>query len=354
MSKRMIRSLQHTVSLLALVIGIAGSALAQDPHFTQFYGTPLHVNPALTGVFDGTFRVSNNYRSQWSGLGKGFKTIHLSADLPVGRGEVGNGYFGVGMMIYQDKAGTAGYSSSIFEGSLSYVTALDPEKDNFFSVGFQAGLNQNAIDLSKATWDSQWNGDAYDPSLPSRESIQLQQFSYLDFNAGVLYYHVPDENNSFSIGAAMQHIGSPNVSYFTETSTPLRRRITLHSSGEVCLNKEHTTWLTPRALFMMQGNQKEIMFGGYLKNKIQFKSRYTNYRKEAYFLLGGFYRWDDAFAVSARFEYNMFGLGLSYDFNTSYLSSLTSANAFEINLSYVAYVKRGQRIKHYSKTPRFF
>lgn len=350
----MVQFLQNSFRILSLVICITGTAIAQDPHFTQFYGAPLQVNPAMTGVFDGTFRATNNYRSQWSGLGKGYKTFQISADLPVGKGEIEKGFFGLGFMMYKDQAGTAGFGSSIFEGSLSYATPLDPEQNNYITIGFQTGLNQQSIDLSKATWDSQWNGGAYDPSLPSREAIQLQQFTYLDFNAGLMYFYVPDGNNSFSFGAAMHHIGSPNVSFFTESDVPLRRRITLHSSGELALNKENTTWITPKAMAMFQGNQKLIIFGGYLKNKVQFKSRYTNYKKEAYFYLGGFYRWNDAVAASARFEYNSFGLGISYDINTSYLSNLTTANAFEINLSYVAYVKRGQRAKHFNKMPRFF
>lgn len=349
----MIKILQKTVTFLSLVICIT-AASAQDAHFTQYFATPLQVNPAMTGVFDGKFRASNTYRSQWSGLGKGYKTLHLSADLPVGKGEIGNGFFGVGFMMYQDKAGTAGYSNNIFEGSLSYVTALDPTKDHFLSIGFQAGLNQSSIDLSKATWDSQWNGDQYDAALPSREAIQLQQFSYLDFNAGVMYYYVPNEANSFSVGGAMQHIGAPNVSFYSEGNNPLNRRYTFHSSAEISLTKENAAWVTPRLLYMRQGNQQMILTGAYFKSKIQFKSRYTNYKKEAYVLLGGFYRYKDALAVAARFEYNMFGLGISYDINTSYLSNLTSANAIEINLTYVTYIKRGERQKHYSKTPRFF
>jgi hypothetical protein len=97
------------------------------------------------------------------------------------------------------------------------------------------------------------------------------------------------------------------------------------------------------------------MFGGYFRNKVQFKSRYTDYMKEAYFYGGAFYRWKDAFIVAARFEYNTLGLGLSYDINASTLSDIAgAANAFEVNFSYVAYIKKGTRAKNYNKMPRFF
>jgi type IX secretion system PorP/SprF family membrane protein len=344
-----------TPKLVVLFLAFNVGLKAQDVHFSQFSFSPLQVNPALTGVFDGKFRVSNLYRSQWSGLGKGYTTLHFSADAPVGKSETKSNYFGVGAMIYQDKAGSAGFKSTILEASLSYTTALDDQKDNFFSLGFQAGINQQSIDLTKASWDNQWNGDVFDPLLPSGESIQLQTFSYVDFNAGVLYYYVPDENNSFDIGASMSHIGSPNVSFYTLTETPLRRKITLHSSGHLALDRNYQTWIQPKLLVMMQGNQKEITAGAYYKSKVQFKSIYTNYKKEAYFYGGAFYRWKDALILSARFEFNTVGLGLSYDINTSSLSKLAGAsNAFEVNLSFVSFVRRGTRAKNYNKMPRFF
>jgi type IX secretion system PorP/SprF family membrane protein len=340
------------ISIPALICLSAEKSLAQDPHFSQYAYTPLQINPAFTGVFDGLARVTNTYRSQWGGIGNGFKTLHISADAPIGKGNMKNQFFGIGGMIYQDNAGEAGFKSTILEGSLSFTTALD-DGDNFLSIGFQAGLNSQSIDLTKATWDNQWNGDTYDPSIQG-ESVQLPTTNYLDFNAGLLYYWVPDGTNSFHIGGSMQHIGSPNVSFYTNSESPLRQKWTIHTGGEIELSKDYT-WLNPRAMYLMQGNQQELLIGADIKNKVRFKSRYTNYMKEAYFYGGLFYRWKDAYVLRARFEYNTVGLGISYDINSSTLSNLAgSANAFEVNFTYVTYVKKGQRSKNYNKMPRFF
>ena len=47
-------------SLLAcFTIWAAG---AQDVHYTQFYNSPLTTNPALTGVFNGSYRIGAIYR----------------------------------------------------------------------------------------------------------------------------------------------------------------------------------------------------------------------------------------------------------------------------------------------------
>ena len=343
------------IQLTTALLLFAGLSFAQDPHFSQFYATPLQVNPAMTGVFDGKLRICNTYRTQWSGLGKGYNTIHLSGDVPVGKTLMShNNFFGLGFMLYQDKAGDAALTHTNIEASLAYITALDDVGDHFLSIGFQGGLIESSFDLSKSTWDSQWNGDKYDPSLPNLEPFQLQKFAKLDMSAGFLYYYVPDGLNTVCIGGSLSHIGSPNLSFFNTGDAPLRKKITLTGSGDISLDLNHTAWFDPRIMVIMQGEQKEITVGGYVKNKVQFKSHYTNYRKDAYFYLGGFYRLNDAAIFSARFEYNSVGLGLSYDFNTSYLSTLAgSANAFEVTFSYVMFVKRGERMKNYNKMPSF-
>src|SRR4051812_2657767 len=105
------------IAFVMLCFAVVSSANAQDLHYSQFYNAPLSVNPALSGVFDGKFRLSNIYRSQWSGLGKGYTTLHISGDAPIGKGMLGSNFFGIGFMIAQDKAGEAGYKSSLFEGS---------------------------------------------------------------------------------------------------------------------------------------------------------------------------------------------------------------------------------------------
>ncbi|HNQ61295.1 MAG TPA: PorP/SprF family type IX secretion system membrane protein [Bacteroidia bacterium] len=347
------KNILHAFVVLALLIATA-TLQAQDAHFSQFATTPLQVNPAQTGIFDGVFRLSNNYRSQWSGLGKGYSTIHVAADAPLGKGNLGTNFFGVGLMVYQDRAGSAGFKNTIIEASGSYVAAMDNDANHYFSIGFQVGLNQMGLDRDKATWDSQWNGDSFDPTLPSLDNLQLETFTYLDFNGGVLYYYVPDGINTVTLGASMSHIGSPNVSFYAREETPLRRKITLHGSAELNVTNDQTSWINPRFHASFQGKQKEIIFGALVKNKVQLKSRYTDYQKEVFFSIGGFYRVQDAFILATRFDYHKFGLGISYDINASGLRKLSnSASAWEFNLSFVAPVMRGRKEKNFNKMPKF-
>src|SRR5687767_6335292 len=67
-----------------VVIASAGSSNklhAQiDPHFSQYYVYPSWLNPALTGAFDGTYRVSGIYRNQWGNVSVPYQTPGVSVD----------------------------------------------------------------------------------------------------------------------------------------------------------------------------------------------------------------------------------------------------------------------------------
>ena len=52
--------------VLLLLIGFSLlKTTAQDPNFSQFYSSPLTLNPALTGKFNGVLRATGTYRNQW-------------------------------------------------------------------------------------------------------------------------------------------------------------------------------------------------------------------------------------------------------------------------------------------------
>ena len=88
------------------------SQAQNEIHFTQFEMAPIQLNPALSGNFQGTYRVGGIYRDQWfSVIDNSFKTADLYVDVNVIRGirkqdwvSVGLGYSAI------DQAGTFGQS----------------------------------------------------------------------------------------------------------------------------------------------------------------------------------------------------------------------------------------------------
>jgi type IX secretion system PorP/SprF family membrane protein len=344
----------HCVIAL-FVLSFVTPASAQDPHFSQYFNTPQAINPALTGVFDGTARFCNSYRSQWSSIADGYKTIFFSGEAMLARKRVDNKFFGAGLMFYQDKAGAVDFKKTIIEGALSFTTAIDERAGHWISFGIQGGLDQLSVDMSKATWDEQWNGNSFDQSIASTETIKLPTFSYPDVQFGANYFYVPDGFNSFSAGMSVSHLLKPNISFFPPNTENLYlRKLTIHSSSEISLDRNHEHFFNPRLLGQLQGKQMQLMVGGYFRNKLKLKSLYTNYQKETYFDFGAFYRLQESIIAAVKFNYYNFGVGFSYDVGAGKLSRLATANSWEITLNYIPGVPRGERKYGIQKLPRFF
>ena len=89
-----------------LLLGFTGTAFAQDPNFSQFFASPLTLNPALTGKFDGAFRVAGNYRNQWPSINNAFTTATISVDGGILKNTIPEfDKFGIGIMAFTDKSG---------------------------------------------------------------------------------------------------------------------------------------------------------------------------------------------------------------------------------------------------------
>src|SRR5687767_12885245 len=52
-------------TILTLAFVPERNCLAQDIHFSQYYASPLSLNPAYTGDYKGDWRLMNSYRHQW-------------------------------------------------------------------------------------------------------------------------------------------------------------------------------------------------------------------------------------------------------------------------------------------------
>ena len=93
------------LAFFTLLMTFMFSAKAQDIHFSQFYLSPLNLNPAMTGVMNCNIRLVANYRNQWASVlrSNAFRTYSVSYDqrIPVGR----NDFFGIGGTFWGDRAG---------------------------------------------------------------------------------------------------------------------------------------------------------------------------------------------------------------------------------------------------------
>lgn len=312
----------------------------QDIHFSQFYQTPLLINPALSGAIDGNIRAMANYKNQWGSITTPYVTSALSIDGVLLKQKRPGSHLGTGLQFFNDKAGDTQLGITQVNLSLSGIVSLNDNQK--VSAGLSGGFVQRSINTSSSVlkWDNQYDGIGQNKSVQPNETITGDAYYYGDFAAGAAWSFATEASTlsagnhvRVNAGAAYYHINKP-VQQF-KGNEPLDGKIVLHASGNIGLKN---TWLSfaPSVLFAMQGPLKEINVGTLARYTLKEESKYTGIFKESAVLLGGHYRVGDAFIPAVMLEYANYAVGISYDINLSALRTASSARGgIEISLRYI-------------------
>ncbi|MCX6258774.1 MAG: PorP/SprF family type IX secretion system membrane protein [Bacteroidia bacterium] len=302
----------------------------QDIHFSQFYSTPLFLNPANTGDCDGTIRFANLYRSQWKSIGQSYSTLSLSVDKPM------NSKFGGGLLVLYDQSGLVGLSAVKFYISGSYKKIFS---NNYLRMGVQVGLVHKYFDPGKATYPDQFDMSSgyYNPGLPNYEANMGETMTYLDANAGILW-KIKIGNIIPELGASFQHLNMP-VESFGGNSNRLPIRTNLHTS--IRINTYGNFSLVPSAIYSYSAGTNELLSGFMANFGIVSPSLHTTS-----FSAGAFYRFGinrnyDAIVACAGIDFAKLKFGLSYDYTVSEVQTISkNQGAFEISIIYsnIAYL----------------
>lgn len=299
-----------------------------DPHFSQYYAYPLWLNPALTGIIDGDYRISGDYRNQWANYGKPFSTAGVSIDAAT------NKNIGVGLNVMNMSAGDAGYNYFNAMASVSYSgVKFGRTKTSQLVFGINAGLINRRLDPAKFQTGSQYQPvTGFDPSIFNGENVNNTTSNQFDAGAGVVYFD-GNPNHMFNpfAGFAAAHLTQPKDPFSADgTERKLPVRYLVHGGTKIKLNEALS--LTPTGLYMRQGNAEEIVAGVYAQLMVN---------PEFDFLVGGNYRFNDAVIPFAGFHFKSFTLGLSYDANTSNMRRLVNGSqSFEVSLSFISRKRR--------------
>ncbi len=332
--------------LFLVIIGLScTSAIGQDVHFSQFYESPLTLNPALCGVFNGDIMAEVNYRSQWAsvmGSGAGFNTMAATVELHNIAKKWSKGYLSPGLSFYNDKSGDA--SIGITEINLTVASGVYLSEKSSLAGGIQAGWSQHSINLSGLSWDNQYVNGAYDANAPTGETSMGNSFSYVDFSAGLAYTYGVGQTNMTSndqfkanFGAAVYHVNEPNMSYYGQNGpgTKLYMRYVGHGYVDYGLPNSNVS-LIPALVYYMQGPATEFDMGMKIRYALKQESKYTGFNKGTAIDIGGYYRLGDAAIILTQIEFAGLALGFSYDFNVSPLTTASSGRGgFELSLRFI-------------------
>ncbi|MEX6691084.1 PorP/SprF family type IX secretion system membrane protein [Danxiaibacter flavus] len=334
----------HYLKLIVFIATIAAfnyhSLKAQDLHFSQYYNTPLLVNPANTGFAPAVdWRLGVNYRNQWASiLTNPYKTMSVWGDAQLFYNRFANGWMGVGGALLSDQAGTGGLKSTRAYGNIAYHQLVG--LNSLLSLGFSLGYATKRVDFTKLTFDDQWNGKFFDINIPNGEPFAYSSVGYFDLGVGMNYAYFPTDNTYLNVGVSISHVNQPKESFFANSLTDQRldQRITLFLNGMFKLNDQ---WIiNPNAYISKMGTAWETVIG--------MNANYNLSGDGNTQMIGGlYYRAGDAFIPMVGYEWSGFRLTVNYDATTSFLKNYNqSRGAYELSIVKTGlYDKGGKNVK---------
>ena len=317
---------------LLLISCIASVTFAQDPNFSQFFASPLTLNPALTGKFDGNLRLAGNYRNQWPSINNAFVTKTGSADFHLLRNNLPEiDRWGFGVLFMNDQNGNGALRTNQFSLSTAYHKGLDENGYHQIGVGFQGSYTDKTLNVSMLDFEDELTALGFTGNTSEIFNQSDLQVKYVDVNAGILYNGSTNGYNNFYLGASMYHINRPKET-FQGGQFYLNSRTTLQAGGKMPTNQYNAFHFS--ANYSFQANANNLMFGGaYALN--------LNYDEEnpVNVYMGAWARFNnvtDAVIPYVGLEFGDVMIGASYDVNISSLQPASNMRGgFELSVIYI-------------------
>ena len=198
---------KHLIFLI-LLIGLQ-AANAQDLVFSQFYNTPLVINPAFAGNSTSA-QFSGNYRLQWPGFSTAYESFALGYSQFFK--EINSGF---GLSIISDSQGEGALQHLTVGGTYMYKVVLAGEYQ--LKIGIEAALGQNRLDWNKLQFGDQIPSGGINVggmTIPTTELVP-ESFNkgYLDVSTGFLIY-----NKSWYAGLTLKHMNTPDNGFILSNS----------------------------------------------------------------------------------------------------------------------------------------
>lgn len=259
--------------LLSVMISFSFRAFvhAQDPLFTQFFTSPLVLNPAFTGCAKNDTRLTFTHRRQWLKLPDPFQYYSASADRYFEEPQLG-----LGLLLNQFSEGYVKTNQYMLLIAKSFGSRPDYCRDWYFNFAAQVGIATRRADRNKLLFSDQigQNGPTGQPS-----QIELFQFngrSYQDISFGTLFVY-----KCWMVGAAAYHLTQPKVGVIGLTNEDkLLPRYAFHLSYIHDVNpSEQTLVYKFNGILQWQGPSKELRVGYFFdlpSEPIEFGVWYAN------------------------------------------------------------------------------
>lgn len=313
------KNLSSIITLIGVLL-VGANLKAQDAQLSQYEAAPIVFNPANTGMLKFTdMRIAAVYRSQWNSLASAVNTFGVSFDMNTAeRWGVG------GVFMNTDAANVLNTSSFLVSGAYQIT---NPNQTKYvLSAGVQLGILYKRVNTNGLIFDAQYDGFIFDGDLPTYENFDRVSRTMFDANVGFSYKST-DRTKRINPYAdlAVFHLTMPNESFIGEEESRLPMRWMGNAGARIEVNRRFL--LDPSIIYMRQREASQFLITTIARYEIE---------GTAYQAIGGLgYRTEDAVILHAGVRHNSNIFRISYDINTSGLSSYSqNRGALEFTVIY--------------------
>lgn len=344
MQKRIIILLVAVISVLTVRVN------AQDAMFSQFYANPLYLNPAFAGS-NVCPRISLNFRDQWPSMQGTF--ISSTASFDEHFDKISGG---VGLLLFQDRAGENGGSINTYAISPMYAFKAKVSKKFTLRLAVQADFQTKQLN-----WDNLVFGDMIDPRYgvvyqTSESHGALSRWNF-GLSAGLMGYtphfyfgyaahHIvtaslDGSNEGFSFlndndGNKMYEMNPVKHTVHVGAHFDLKRKSKIdHTFGDISISPNFI-WQHQRPFnYFNTGlylNFYPFTVGAWYRCAPMYTYTYTTVENGKETIHTEKYGLSDAFIVMFGVEYNWLKVAYSYDFTIGQLANVATGGAHEVSL----------------------
>jgi type IX secretion system PorP/SprF family membrane protein len=318
------------LSLMIVTLCMPILVFSQDIHFSNFGFSPLNINPGLTGIFPGDWRVNASFRDQWQNVPVSYRTFGVAVDTRLGDFEKNpDRRWSAGAYINYDKAGYGDLSNLTMSLAGAYRVPLSINQ--FLNAGASIGLNQRRFNVDKLTWDDQYINKKYESSFISPDAALFNKTSsYATLNLGVDYhYQQINKRTALDLGVGIFNINQPKHGFIDETNVALERRYSLYGGGNIQISRHFD--LLGEVMTQWQGPHKELL------GSIGGRFYIVDNKTKVFALQGGIsLRGADAYSPHVGLIYNNWRVAVNFDGNFSQFTTATNRlGGPEVSLIYI-------------------
>lgn len=301
--------------------------ISQDIHFSNWQMSPINLNPANAGMFDGDGRLIFNYRNQWKAVPVTYNTFSFAVDVNLNKSLIKGTNEAVGFIFNTDISGDGSYTMTDVKIPFNHKFTFKKDTGLTIALGVLAGVTNLNITASRLSYDRQWDGDSYNQGLNNGENFAKQSKLIGDISLGTVIQKKFNQKIKATVGYAINHLNTPNISFNNTPGTVLRIKHTESLQLKYSFNNISSI------MFEYYGNQQQK----FRENLVGLSYYHTIEPKtNTVFNIGLLTRLKDALITTVGLEHNNMRLQASYDYNYSQFKRATNGRGgFEISFIYI-------------------